>query len=133
MWRLDADVKMTKYIKQPICLPHAFDKSDVVKVGNDFPVYTSGWGRLFSACVTNELGPVKSIKCQFPFNSGHSQEMSCARKLTPSATVRRQGRERTSYKHCFRIKIVKTFGRRRNLNIPRVLERLWPFTTKRRI
>ena len=94
MWRLDADVKMTKYIKQPICLPHAFDRSDVVKVGNDFPVYTSGWGRVFSACVTNELGPVKAIKCQFPFNSNYfnkrkrsQMEYSCSRKLTPDAKV----------------------------------------------
>ena len=87
MWRLDVDVKMTKFITQPICLPQAFDKSDVAKKGDDFPVYTSGWGRLFSSCITNELGPVKSLKCQFPFNSGQSQENSCARKLTPSSKV----------------------------------------------
>ena len=89
MRRLDADVKMTRFITQPICLPHTFDKSDVVRAGSDFPVYTSGWGRLFSSCVTDELGPVKSIKCQFPFNSGKSMENGCARKLTPSATVNR--------------------------------------------
>ena len=87
MWRLDVDVKMTKFITQPICLPQAFDKSDVAKKGDDFPVYTSGWGRLFSSCITNELGPVKSLKCQFPFKSGKSEEYSCARKLTPSSKV----------------------------------------------
>merc|ERR1711936_1512569 len=85
MWKLDVDARMTRFITQPICLPHTFDMSDVVRPGNDFPVYTSGWGRLFSSCITNELGPVKSLKCQFPFNSGQSQENSCARKLTPSS------------------------------------------------
>ena len=87
MWRTDVDVKMTRFLTQPICLPTTFDKSDVVRAGAEFPVYTSGWGRLFSSCVTNELGPVKSIKCQFPFSSGQSMEYSCARKLTPSSTV----------------------------------------------
>ena len=60
----------------------------------NFPVYTSGWGRLFSSCVTNELGPVKAIKCQFPFNSNYfnkrkrsQMEYSCSRKLTPDAKV----------------------------------------------
>ena len=89
MWRLDVDVKMTRFITQPICLPHTFDRSDIVRSEDVFPVYTSGWGRLFSSCVTNELGPVKSLKCQFPFDSGQSQENSCARKLTPSSKVDR--------------------------------------------
>ena len=63
----------------------------------DFYVYTSGWGRLFSSCVTNELGPVRAIKCQFPFNSSQSMEYSCARKLTPSAKVSRLGDEREKF------------------------------------
>lgn len=95
LWRLDKDVKFSALTSQPICLPVSFDRSDVVR-GNrqDFPVYTSGWGRVFSACVTNELGPVKALKCQFPFNSNYysknkrpRMEYSCSRKLTPDAKV----------------------------------------------
>ena len=97
VWRLDKDVRFRQLSTQPICLPSSFDRSDVVKDSphtKDFPVYTSGWGRVFSACVTNELGPVKAIKCQFPFNSNYfnkrkrsQMEYSCSRKLTPDAKV----------------------------------------------
>ena len=73
---------------QPICLPTTFDKSDVVNQDEELEIYTAGWGRVFSACVTNELGPVKSLKCQFPFSYGYSTQATCATTIkTPSFKV----------------------------------------------
>lgn len=31
LWRTEVDVRMIKFITQPICLPHTFDRSDVVR------------------------------------------------------------------------------------------------------
>jgi hypothetical protein len=31
--------------------------------GKDLSVYVAGWGRLFDQCSTNELGPVRNLKC----------------------------------------------------------------------
>ena len=95
LWRLDRNAELIPGILMPICLPESFDRkgTDSTTPGSeDFPVYTSGWGRLFTEhCVTNELGPVRSLKCQFPFNDG-SRDMpnykySCSQKRTPDARV----------------------------------------------
>ncbi len=32
-------------------------------IGKDLSVYVAGWGRLFDQCSTNELGPVRNLKC----------------------------------------------------------------------
>jgi hypothetical protein len=32
-------------------------------LGKDLSVYVAGWGRLFDQCSTNELGPVRNLKC----------------------------------------------------------------------
>lgn len=71
---------------QPICLPMSFDKSDVVQPSDDkqLVVYTSGWGRLFSACVTDEFGPVKELKCKFPFTYKDKTLLGCSTSRTPS-------------------------------------------------
>jgi hypothetical protein len=88
--RLDRDAVIVKNVLQPICLPLKFDKSDTVKPrtfrkGRSLQVYTSGWGRLFSSCTTDELGPVKSMKCRFPFRYRGSTISGCSRTRTPSA------------------------------------------------
>jgi len=86
LYQLDKDVKFIPGILEPICLPLSFDKSDVVKSPKDeLIVYTSGWGRLFEACVTNEFGPMKSLKCNLPFNYRGKSMFSCATSRTPSA------------------------------------------------
>ena len=66
--KLDRDAVMETDFLQPICLPLKFDKSDVVEDVGDMDVFTSGWGRLWSTCNTNEFGPVKNLKCKLPFN-----------------------------------------------------------------
>ena len=91
--RLDRDAVIVKNVLQPICLPLKFDKSDVVpkskfKAGKGLQVFTSGWGRLFSACVTDELGPVKGMKCKAPFFYRGNQISGCSRTRTPSAKDR---------------------------------------------
>ena len=98
--RLDRDAVIVKNVLQPICLPLKFDKSDVVKSSDfkkkilkDFKkgsepgleVFTSGWGRLFSACVTDELGPSVGMKCKHPFFYRGNQISGCSRTRTPSA------------------------------------------------
>ena len=88
--KLDRDAVIVKNELQPICLPLTFDKSDVVskdnfKEGKVLEVFTSGWGRVFSACVTDELGPVKGMKCKAPFFYRGSQITGCSRTRTPSA------------------------------------------------
>ena len=91
--RLERDAVFVKNILQPICLPLKFDRSDTVKpealrAGQGLEVFTSGWGRLFSACVTDELGPVKAIKCQLPFVYRGATVSGCSRTRTPSAKDR---------------------------------------------
>jgi len=44
-----------------------------------------GWGRVFSACVTDQFGPVKALKCQFPFRFGERVFRECSMTRTPSA------------------------------------------------
>ena len=64
--RLDRDAVFVKNVLQPICLPLTFDKSDVVGIEDQkaLKVFTSGWGRVFSTCVTDQFGPEKHIKCR---------------------------------------------------------------------
>ena len=40
---------------------------------------------MFSACVTNEYGPVKALKCQLPFKFGGREFGECSTTRTPSA------------------------------------------------
>ena len=88
--RLDRDAEFVPNVLQPICLPLKFDKSDVVskadfKAGKDLEVYVSGWGRIFSACVTNKKGPVKNLKCLPKFEYKGNEITGCTRTRTPSA------------------------------------------------
>ena len=69
---------------QPICLPTSFDKSDVVRNGKEIVVYTAGWGRIFSTCVTDSFGPVKNLKCKQPFTYRGRTLYQCATSRTPS-------------------------------------------------
>jgi hypothetical protein len=64
----------------------SFDKSDVVGPSDDkqLVVYTSGWGRLFSSCVPDEFGPVKELKCKFPFINKDKTLFGCSTSRTPS-------------------------------------------------
>ena len=48
-------------------------------------VYTSGWGRLWSSCVTNEFGPIKELKCKFPFTYRGRTQFGCTTTRTPTA------------------------------------------------
>merc|ERR1712042_291992 len=83
--RMDRDAVFIPNRLQPICLPHTFDKSDtVVPGGPELSVYTSGWGRQFSACVTNEFGPKRYIKGKFPFTYRGTTSNSCTKTRTPS-------------------------------------------------
>ena len=50
-------------------------------------VYTSGWGRVFSACVTNERGPLKHLKCKKPFLHRGKRFDGCSSGRNPSAQV----------------------------------------------
>ena len=86
LYRIDRDAMIDVGRLQPICLPMSFDKSDVVQPNGDkqFVVYTSGWGRLFSACVTDEFGPVKELKCKFPFTYKDKTLLGCSTSRTPS-------------------------------------------------
>jgi len=91
--RLDRDAVIVKNVLQPICLPLTFDKSDIVRTGDfnaekGLEVFTSGWGRVFSACVTDELGPVKGLKCKAPFHYRGNEITGCSRTRTPSAKDR---------------------------------------------
>ena len=85
MLQLDRSAEFIPGTLEPICLPLSFDKSDVVKSKDELIVYTSGWGRLFEACVTNELGPKKYLKCKQPFKYNGKHRFSCATSRTPSA------------------------------------------------
>ena len=40
---------------------------------------------MFSACVTNEYGPVKALKCQLPFKFAGREFGECSTTRTPSA------------------------------------------------
>jgi len=83
--RMDRDAVFIPNRLEPICLPHTFDKSDtVVPGGPELSVYTSGWGRQFSACVTNEFGPKKYIKCKLPFTYKGTTRTECNKNITPS-------------------------------------------------
>ena len=91
--RLNRDAVLVDNILQPICLPLKFDGSDKVrtrafKADKGLEVFTSGWGRLFSSCVTDELGPVKAMKCQNPFWNRGTIINGCSRTRTPSAKDR---------------------------------------------
>ena len=96
LWRLDRNAEFIPSILMPICLPESFDRKDSTTAeSQDFPVYTSGWGRLFTEhCVTNELGPARSLKCEFPFNSGREDKpkykYSCSRSQPPDFKVIRR-------------------------------------------
>ena len=88
LMRLDRDAVFIRNRLQSICLPLKFDKTvDVVKKTSSvgLSVYASGWGRTFSACVTDTLGPVKSAKCEFPFSFKGKTFNSCAPIRTPSS------------------------------------------------
>ena len=85
LYKLDRSVEFISGILEPICLPLSFDKSDVVKRNDELIVYTSGWGRLFEDCVTNEFGPVKDLKCNLPFTYRGKNMFRCATSRTPSA------------------------------------------------
>jgi len=85
LYQLDKDVKFITDRLQPICLPTSFDKSDVVKKGEELEVYTSGWGRLFSSCVTNNFGPMRNLKCKQPFTYRHNSFYRCTTSATPSS------------------------------------------------
>ena len=88
LFRLDRDAVIKTGVLQPICLPTIFDKSDMVSKTEELEIYTAGWGRVFSACVTNEFGPVKSLKCQFPFSYKGRTHPTCATTIkTPSFKV----------------------------------------------
>ena len=68
--KLDRDVTFKPNVLQSICLPLKSDKSDVVKAksGAALKVYTSGWGRVFSTCVTDGYGPEKHVKCRYTYS-----------------------------------------------------------------
>ena len=89
--KLDRDAKIVPNVLQPICLPLKFDKSQDTVSEQDFDagkaleVYVSGWGRLFQACVTNKMGPVKGLKCKPVFMYKGSEQKGCSRTRTPSA------------------------------------------------
>jgi len=86
LFRLDKDVIIRTGSIQPICLPTAFsDKMDISDDDKEVEVYTSGWGRVFSACVTNELGPLKHLKCKKPFHHRGKRFDGCSSGRNPSA------------------------------------------------
>lgn len=74
--RLDRDVTFITNVLQSICLPLRADKSDVVRAtaGAALKVYTSGWGRVFSKCVTDQFGPEKHIKCRYIYCELHNNK-----------------------------------------------------------
>ena len=50
-------------------------------------LYIAGWGRMSADCVTNEFGPVKNLKCKFPFNYKGEDNMRCSSSRSPSSKV----------------------------------------------
>ena len=53
--------------------------------GPENEVYAAGWGNVFgSKCTTDEHGPQKNLKCQFPFSFHGSEHQSCFNGRTPS-------------------------------------------------
>ena len=88
--RLDRDAEIAKNFLQPICLPSP-DVSDIVstqdfQAGRGLQVYVSGWGKLFSECITNQLGPVKGMKCRKQYKYLKKEYTDgCARTRPPGA------------------------------------------------
>jgi len=85
--KLDRDVKFLPGVVEPICLPLSDDKSDVPKKGEKLNVFVAGWGRTSATCTTNEMGPVKNLKCKFPFEFKGQPQHSCVRSRSPSSKV----------------------------------------------
>jgi len=84
--KLDKDAKLKHEIIMPICLPLADDKSDVVKrKDDDLVLYTAGWGLTSANCMTDELGPIKSKLCEFPFEFEETVYESCSQSRSPSS------------------------------------------------
>jgi len=85
--KLDRDAVFIPDRLQPICLPLADDKSDIPKNGEKLEVFVSGWGRMSADCTTNEFGPIKNLKCKFPFTLKGKRHDRCARNRSPSSKV----------------------------------------------
>nr|ALS04701.1 serine proteinase stubble [Pseudodiaptomus poplesia] len=85
--KLNRDINFIGGVLKPICLPAADDKSDTVNGDEELNVYVAGWGRLFHACTTNELGPVKNLKCQFPFTYSGQTMFDCSKSTNPDAKM----------------------------------------------
>ena len=83
--KLERDAEFEPDLLQPICLPPSYD-SDIVSTQDFREVYVSGWGSRFSdECITNQLGPVKGMKCKTPFTYRKINYTSCTRSKPPVA------------------------------------------------
>ena len=86
--RLAREAQLDNFRIQPICLPLQFDpKFDTVEGDEEMVVYTSGWGRLYTDCATDEFGPAKGAECNFPFKYKGNTFNQCNRNLNPSTKV----------------------------------------------
>jgi len=86
----------------PICLPEADDKSDILKKkGEILPLFVAGWGVTDQDCITNEKGPVNSLKCSFPFEYGGEEYYDCTMERSPSSKNKdcKQIKRYTNYIH----------------------------------
>jgi len=86
--KLDRDVTFIKDEIEPICLMEANDRSDVPhSKADDTSLYVAGWGKTESSCTTDENGPIKHLKCKFPFTYRDKEYQSCKSARSPSSQI----------------------------------------------
>jgi len=86
--KLDRDVSFMENEIEPICMMEANDKSDVPhSKDDDSTLYVAGWGKTENSCTTDEFGPVKHLKCKFPFTYREKEYQSCKEARSPSSKV----------------------------------------------
>ncbi|XP_023338064.1 uncharacterized protein LOC111708804 [Eurytemora carolleeae] len=85
--KLDRDIQFIPGVLESICLPLADDRSDIVEGEENLEVYIAGWGRMSSDCTTNEYGPVRNLKCMFPFNYRGYENFGCSNSRSPSSQL----------------------------------------------
>jgi len=84
MAKLKKPVIFKPHVIAPICMPTEEDTENTMKERNK--VYIAGWGAQFSACDTNDSGPMPNTMCKFPFVHNGKTHDFCTHEPTPAET-----------------------------------------------
>ena len=84
-----------------LLISHIAISFSLIHVGEILPLFVAGWGVTDQDCITNEKGPVNSLKCSFPFEYGGEEYYDCTMERSPSSKNKdcKQIKRYTNYIH----------------------------------